>query len=756
MSTKTNLVIVESKGKIASITKYLNSSPSLKSYGKFIVVASFGHILDLKKKNLAIDVDDNFKATYEPLPDKKDLIADLIKKSKEVDMVWLASDLDTEGAWISYSLRELLKPKNYKRIIFNEITEKALTYAIQHPGDIDMDLVNAQQTRRILDRLVGFKLSPLLWKRYKTVASLKLSAGRVQSCLLHLIIEREHEIQKFKSSAYWHFDADFTLTIEKDKTELEAVKLYKGETICKIDKLADAQSFLKKINNKFTITDVKNKLTKQNPQMPYITSSLQQDAPFSAKRTMALAQELYENGFITYMRTDSYNMSEDFKKDATSFVLSKYGDKYLNQGELRQKNAIKGAQEAHECIRITHPETMRLPEKFGNDQQKLYEIIWRRTIAYFMTACVYDELDIKIVDSSFVKDVAFISTFKKVKFNGYQVVYDLKIEKYSFDKYLTYLKSNKYDLVCKQIKGNNTWMSPPGRYNDASLSKLMETNGIGRPSTIVTTISKLEERNYVIKSNVEGTSQVTENLLYKPQTKTLSIIKDKTMVGAEQGKYVVSDIGFEIDNYLTQEFDYIVDPKFTSSMELDLDKIAEGKKTKLTVLNEFWKPFSKDLKEENDNKVVKKELKTEEKELTVDGVKYKIRIGPYGPLIESVDKNGKKTFIGLKAYLQLVKKDYLDIEADDIKFLKQFPKMIEKLNNKEVILKFSVYGLYITYDGLNVKIPPKAIREYLETKTFTTEQIKSFIQYAKDHPPKAKTAEEKPAAAKFVKKVKSA
>jgi DNA topoisomerase-1 len=750
---------VESKGKVASITKYLNSAPELKSYGKFTVYPTFGHIMDLKKKTLAIDVDDNFKATFEPLPDKLDLIADLKKKSDQADMVWLASDKDFEGHAISYSIKELLKPKNYKRIVFNEITQNALVEAIKNAGDIDMDQVYSQQTRRILDRLVGFKLSPLLWKRYKTVSSLKLSAGRVQSCLLNLIIQRENEIANFKSSPYWHFNGNFTLTIEKDKTELQEVKLYKDTTVHKVLALNNAETLLNSIKNKFTITDVKNKLTKQSAPMPYITSSLQQDAPFGAKRTMALAQSLYEAGYITYMRTDSYNMSETFKAEASAYILKTYGKDYLNSGELKQKQAIKAAQEAHECIRITHPEVTSL-DKMGADEQKLYRLIWCRTMGYLMTQCIYDELDIKIIDSSFAKNMYFLSNFKKVKFPGYQIVYDIKIEKYNFEKYITNLKSNKYTLACNEINVINTWTSPPARYNDAGLVKLMEVNGIARPATMVNMISKLEERNYMIKSNVTGIKENVTNILFKPSSKNLKLIKDTTMTGAEQGKYVVTDIGFEVDKYISETFDSVIDVKFTAQMEEDLDKIAEKKRTKLEVLNEFWKPFSKTLKEQEVEKgYVKTELKTEQKELVVDGIKYIIRLGPFGPLAETVDKDGKKKYIGLKSYLQLVKKDYLAVDEEDIRFLKSFPQILMKIENKDVQLLYGAFGLYLKYDNMNVKIPPKAIKEYMETKEFTKDEIQSFIEYARNKPKvesaNAKGSKVKSAPAAAVVKTKS-
>ena len=745
--TKTNLVIVESRGKVVSITKYLNSAPELKQYGKFEVMACFGHILDLKKKTLAIDVNDNFKAIYEPLVDKKDVIDNLKKHADKADKVWLASDSDVEGHAISYSLRELLKPKNYSRMVFNEITQKALVNAIKNAGDIDMDQVYAQQTRRILDRLVGFKLSPLLWKHYKTSSSLTLSAGRVQSCLLNLIIKRENEITEFKSKPYWHFDGDFTL---EDKTILSETSLYKDKTIYKILNINDANSLLKKIKNDFKIIDVNNHITKKSPPMPYITTTLQQDAPFTAKQTMALAQKLYEGGYITYMRTDSYNMSADFKQLASTYILDTFGKDYLNQGELKQKSAIKGAQEAHECIRITDPTKVEVP--LGKDEQKLYQIIWRRTIAYLMTQCIYDELDIKIVDSSFVKDMFFLSTFKKVKFNGFQIVYDIKNDKYTFEKYIKDLMKQK--IKCDQIIGINTWTSPPARYNDSGLSKLMQDNGIARPSTVVTTISKLEERKYIIKSNVQGTEYPNINLIYKNGNITQK--KDNKMVGAEQSKYVVSDIGFAVDKYISENFKYIVDPKFTSSMEADLDKIADAKKTKLTVLTEFWKTFSKDLDTQVVEKGYKKEeLKTAEKEITVDGILYKLRIGKYGPLAE-YEQNKIKKYLGLKAYLQLSKKDYLDIEADDIKFLLELPKKIGTVDGKPVILLIGPFGPYLQYNNSNVKIPRFALKEFGETKTFTTEQLKGFIQYAKEHPAKAKTAD-KPVStkAKTTKKVKS-
>ena len=725
---KENLVIIESSGKSSAITKYLNNSPALAKYGKFVVIACFGFIRDLAKKNLGIDIEHEFKPTYEFIKEKKDSIDKIIKAAKTADEIYLASDADDSGEAIAESIRILLNlGENYKRLKYTEITQSALEYAVTHPTRIDNLQVESQLCQRILDRLVGFKLSPLLWKKF-TSGSVTLSAGRVQSAVMHLIVQREKEIEAFKSSPYWHLHGNFTL----DKTKLEDVNLYKDTTIYKTEKQSDVTAFFKSLKNIWEISDVKARTTKQSPDPPFITSSLQQEASgklrMGIKRIMAVAQELYEGGYITYMRTDSFNMSDTFKEQAKTYILKTFGEDYHSGGDLKKK-AIKGAQEAHECIRITDVNVTELPAKFGKDQRELYELIWKRTVAFLMTQAQHDELELNIIDTGMAKNMKFKTTFKRVKFNGYLIVYGVKNETNDFANYMNALKAGKYNLSCESILAKNTWQSPPARYNDAGLVKLMETNGIGRPSTISSIIEKLFDKIYVIKTEIKGTEQPTEDFNYNPSSKVTKSIKGTTFVGAESGKVKPTDIGIEIDTYLSDKFDYIVDKDFTATIETDLDKIAAGTATRLEVLTKFWDKFSKNLDTELKKKEDKRIIESESREVILDGKTYKVRVGPYGPLVE-YEKGGKKTYIGLKGYLSMVKKEYLDIDAVDIKYLLDLPKVLTKINSKDVTLLIGPYGPYLKYDGTNVKIPHFALKDFAETKTFTAEQLKGFIEYA--------------------------
>lgn len=360
-------------------------------------------------------------------------------------------------------------------------------------------------------------------------------------------------------------------------------------------------------------------------------------------------------------------------------------------------------------------------------------MIWQRSVAYLMKPAIYDELEIDIQDAGMPNNMDFQTTYKKVKFNGYLAVYGIKNETNDFEKYLTSLKSGKYTLACKELKAKNTWQSPPARYNDSGLVKLMEQEGIGRPSTFSATIEKLTEKMYVMKSDIKGEEQVTTDYTFNPSTKTIKPVKGTTMVGAELSKIRPTDIGIQIDSYLADRFGYIVDKNFTAAMEGELDLVAEGKKKKLTVLNDFWKPFSKDLELQQGKKEEKMKVTTESSEITVNGKQFKLRVGPYGPLAE-YDVDGKKTYIGLKGYLGMVRKEYLDIDEEDIKFLMSLPKKMGSVNGKDAMLYNGPYGFYLKYDGNNVRIPRFAIKEFVATKTLTNEQLKGFIQYAKDHP----------------------
>ena len=750
MSGKTNLVIVESAGKVSSITKYLNDNPALKKYGKFVVVASLGHIRDLPKKRLGVDIENGFKTEYEYLVEKKDAMEKIKKAAAGASTVYLASDLDASGAEIAESVRLFLNlGENYKRMTFNEITSSALQYAVEHPGKIDQLQLASEQCRRILDRLVGFKLSPLLWKKF-TSGAITLSAGRVQSAVMHLIIEREKEILAFKSSPYWHMNADFSLKVGKDVTKLEEVKLYKDANVYKTEKEADVKAFFRSIKNDWEVDEYTQKVARQSPDAPFITSSLQQEASgklkMGVKRVMAVAQELYEAGHITYMRTDSYNMSDVFKEAAKKYITQTYGATYVTEKEKSVKK-IKGAQEAHECIRPTHVEMPELPAKFGREQKELYRLIWQRSVAYLMTQAVYDELALEIRDTGMAKGLFFKSVFKKVKFNGYLAVYDVKNETNDFAKYTGALDKGTYGLDCSDVRAKNTWTSPPSRYNDAGLVKLMETNGLGRPATTATILEKLYDKTYVIKTDVQGDEKPTVDYVFNPSKKTTKEEKGKAMVGAEQGKAKVTDIGFKIDEYLTQYFDYIVDKDFTSHMEEDLDLISDGKKKRNDVLTTFWNRFSKDLKTQENKKEEKRAIETEKREIKIAGKEYIVRMGPYGPLVE-YEKDGKKAYIGLKGYLPIAKKEYTDVDAEDIKFLLELPKKVGSVEGKDAMVVIGPYGPYLKWNNMNVKIPRFALKEFGETKTFTAAELKGFIDYAKNKPkeaspkdsPKAKSA----------------
>jgi DNA topoisomerase I len=467
----TNLVIVESAAKSKTIAKYLNSSKELKSLGKFVVVASFGHIRDLVKDGSGIDVDNNFATKYVVIPEKFKVVQELKKKAKDATMVYIASDPDREGESIAMHIKEVLGLKKYSRITFTEITQKALEHAVRNPRKIDNDLVDAQETRRVLDRLVGFKLSPLLWRKYTTQNVSTLSAGRVQSAVLHMIINKENEIEKHETTPYWTISGNFDISVGKEKDALVDIKLYKGTTIYKVDEIESIEAFFKGIKNVFTILDVTNKLARQSADMPFITSTLQQEAysklGLSLKRSMAVAQELYEGGYITYMRTDSYNMSDDFKVIAQTYIENTYGADFYEGGKNKARaKVVKGAQEAHECIRITDPSLLTIPNPSSSDTQKLYDLVWKRTVAYLIKPCIYDELNIKIVDKSFSSasdsqnPLYFSSTFKKVKFNGWQIVYGVKNDSYDFQDYLM---KTKYTVICKELSSKNVWTSPPQR-----------------------------------------------------------------------------------------------------------------------------------------------------------------------------------------------------------------------------------------------------------------------------------------------------
>ena len=676
-----NLVIVESPGKVKTIEKYLNNNALLvNKYGNFQVMASVGHIRDLKKKKLGIKVESGFEPEYEFSSDKKKIISSLIQKSTKAKCVYLASDNDKEGVFIAESLRIALKlGDNYKRIIFSEISAKALEYAIENPSKIDKQQLDAQIARRTLDRLVGYKITPLLWK---TFSNSDMSAGRVQSALVHLIIQKDDEIRSQQPSQYWMFVVNLKRVYD--------VKVYKDDNIYKETDQKKAQDFLKGITFQFIVNGVSVKEVKQKPPLPFITSSLQQESSFPINHTRRIAQELYEAGYITYMRTDSFNMSDDFKNELRKYIIGTYGKAYI--GDLSDIKKTKMIQGAHECIRPVSIE--RLTTGLGSDHDKLYNLIWKRTVSSLMKCCLIDELRICFRDSSFSESFQFIAIVRKTKFNGYLKIYGIDSDNYVFST------SDKYDVKCDTIQAKNNWKIPSLRYNEVGLVKLMESENIGRPSTYSSAIQKIIEKGYVKKSNYEGDEKSTVDYILKCGKKELEVKRGNVMYGKETNVFIATTIGKQIDTFLSKYFDYIIDKKFTANMEAELDRIENGDKTRLDVLSSFWNPFSKD---------VSKEIIVENKNrhfFIINGIEYDIKNTKYGPTIQY-----GKTYIDLSNYLKYVQKSVSDIVQLDVEFMLGFPY---KKNEQESI-HIGRYGIYMKRNGSNIRMSEKDILDFVSS-----------------------------------------
>lgn len=568
-----NLVIVESPTKAKTITKFLPAD--------YKVESSYGHIRDLPAKELGVDVDNNFEPAY-TIPDKAKKQVDKLKNlAKNAQNIILATDEDREGEAISWHLLKILKPKKYQRIAFHEITKPAILKALENPRDLDQDLVDAQQARRILDRLVGYKLSPFLWNK----VARGLSAGRVQSVAVRLVVEKEREREAFKIEEYWTVEAVF----DKDKEEF-AAKLYaqKGKKLQKLDIKDEEQAkrILTELKNaEYKVVKIEKKQSKKNPPTPFTTSTLQQTANnklhFSAKQTMRLAQQLYEGiklgsesvGLITYMRTDSLNLSKDFLAQTNSYIKKELGDKYAPAKPIFYKTKSKGAQEAHEAIRPTDvnrtPESMK---KYLDDKQyKLYNLIWQRTVACQMTPAIIDATTVDINDKK--NNYTFRANGQTINFDGFLKIYQTATK----ENILPQL--NEQDSVtAKSITPEQHFTQPPARYTEATLVKALEEYGIGRPSTYAPTIATIQDRKYVEK----------EDRRLKP-----------------------TEMGTLVNDILVEHFKDIVDYKFTADMENDLDKIEEGKKKWQPIIKDFYTPFIKNL-EKKSKELTKKEL-TEEK-----------------------------------------------------------------------------------------------------------------------------------------------
>lgn len=667
-----NLVIVESPAKAKTIEKFLGKD--------YKVESSFGHIADLPTKELGVDVEKDFKPKYVVSKDKKDVVRKLKKLADSSEMVWLASDEDREGEAIAWHLAEELKlaKEKTRRIVFHEITKNAILKAIDNPREIDYNLVNAQQARRVLDRLVGYELSPVLWRKVKG----GLSAGRVQSVSVRLIVEREREVLDFKTEASFRIDAEFSTSDGKS---------FKAKIPKNFSSKAKAEAFLKEnIGANFKVADLTKKPAKKSPAPPFTTSTLQQEAArklyFSVSKTMNMAQRLYEAGHITYMRTDSVNLSDEAKKGAAHEINSAYGEKYLNARNYKGKS--KGAQEAHEAIRPTHFENHSVPAE--RDQQRLYELIWKRAIASQMSDAQLERTNVKIEADTHEKQ--FTANGEMLKFDGFLKVYlEGKDDEEEEQAGLLPAMKNGDTLNSEYITATERFTRPPSRYTEASLVKKLEELGIGRPSTYAPTISTIQNRKYIEKGSIDGKEREYVKFKLKADKiveKTLS-----EMVGSDKGKLIPTDVGMVVNDFLVQHFSNILDYNFTAKVEQDFDDIAEGNEKWTEMMNEFYDEFHptvKDVAENAEREVGERVLGKDPK----SGKPVSARLGKFGPMVQigSVEDEEKPLFASLGPDQTLS-----NITYEQAMDLFKLPKEIGEYEGEAVEVNNGRFGPYVKY-----------------------------------------------------------
>ena len=675
-----NLVIVESATKAKTIEKILGQD--------FKVVSCVGLISDLPVKELGVDVENDFKPKYIIPTEKKTVIKDLKKHVSESDKVWLASDEDREGEAIAWHLYENLNltNKDYDRIVFHEITKNAILAALDSPREINYNLVNAQQARRVLDRLVGYELSPVLWRKVKT----GLSAGRVQSVSVRLIVEKEREIKNFLTNSTYKSIGTFKNS--------SGVNL-KAELNNKFDSAEEVKAFLQKnINSTYTVSNVEKKPAKKSPTPPFTTSTLQQEASrklgFGVTRTMSTAQKLYEAGLITYMRTDSVTISEEAKSSILSKIESKYGDSYVNLRNYKNKN--KSAQEAHEAVRPTDISVEDISSDY--DQQRLYQLIWRRTISSQMSDAQIERTVVNINSNSF--DEIFIARGEVIKFDGFLRVYNEGTDDETQEEKDTLPQLNineNLDLI--NIISRESFCRPPSRYTEASLVKKLEELGIGRPATYATTISTIQNRGYVSKGDNEGQERTYKSIELKNGDIIESTSTEKT--GSNKGKLVPTDIGIIVNDFLVDNFNNILDYGFTAEVEKSFDKIAEGNQNWTDIIKQFYTDFHTNVNIVKDTA----ERQSGEKILGDDPVSgriVKVRLGKFGPIaqIGTVDDEDKPIFASLTTEQQLD-----TITLDEALELFKFPKEIGTYKGEIVTVNNGRYGPYLKYSSKSISIP---------------------------------------------------
>ncbi|MCM1004948.1 MAG: type I DNA topoisomerase [Prevotella sp.] len=706
-----NLIIVESPAKAKTIEKFLGKD--------YKVMSSFGHIRDLRKKDFSIDVDNNFKPVYEIPAEKKELVSQLKEAAAKAETVWLASDEDREGEAIAWHLYEVLglKPENTHRIVFHEITKPAILHAIETPREIDINRVNAQQARRVLDRIVGFELSPVLWKKIKPA----LSAGRVQSVAVRLICEREKEIKAFVSTPYFRVTGSFGSSVSPLPI--------KCELSTRLDDEAQAQKFLTDCKTaSFSVGDIAVRPVKRSPAPPFTTSTLQQEAArklgFTVSQTMIVAQHLYEAGFITYMRTDSLNLSDLALADIKKLVTQDWGENYLHLRHYHTKS--KGAQEAHEAIRPTYIDRVQIE---GTPQEKkLYKLIRNRTLASQMADAELEKTTVDINIST--RPETFVAHGQVVKFDGFMRVYDL--EGTDAESAMLPSLTTGDSLTVQTITATERFTTPPARYNEASLVKKMEELGIGRPSTYAPTISTIQGRDYVERGEKEGVKRDYKVLTLTP-TGVQHTVETET-AGADKGRLIPTDIGMIVNDFLTEYFPNILDYNFTANIEEKFDDISEGKLAWEDEMADFYSDFHPEIDKIN---TMRMEHKVGERVLGTDpatGRQVSVKIGRFGPMVQvgETGEEEKPKFASL-----LAGQSVATITLEEALKLFDLPRTLGEYEGKEVTAAIGRFGPYIRHDGKFVSIPapiapqeitlPQAI-ELIESKRLeeTQKVIKEF------------------------------
>lgn len=674
-----NLVIVESPAKAKTIEKFLGKD--------YQVESSYGHIADLPSKEIGVDVENGFKPKYEVSADKKALVKKLKDLSKTAETVWLASDEDREGEAIAWHLAEELKldQKKTKRIVFHEITKTAIQKAIENPRGINYNLVNAQQARRVLDRLVGYELSPVLWKKVKT----GLSAGRVQSVSVRLIVERERDIQNFKAEASYSITAEFVN---------EAGKSFKARLPKNFSTREEAQDFLNKnIGSIYKVSDLETKPAKKSPAAPFTTSTLQQEAArklyFPVGVTMMLAQRLYEAGLITYMRTDSVNLSQEAMGAAQEEIIRSYGKEFSHPRNYATKS--KGAQEAHEAIRPT--DMTRHTVNIDRDQARLYDLIWKRTIASQMSDAQLERTNVKIVANN--HNEAFTASGEVLTFEGFLKVYleGSDDEDTEQEGMLPALRINE-SLLNNYITATERFSRPPARYTEASLVKKLEELGIGRPSTYAPTISTIINRNYVEKGSFEGQERQYRQLMLKGSAVTEQTLTEN--VGSDKGKLVPTDIGMIVNDFLVNHFETILDYNFTAKVEQDFDEIASGNEDWTKMMNDFYNhfhPVVKDVEKNAERESGERILGTDPK----TGKPVSVRLGKFGPMAQIGDADDEN-----KQFASLMPEQNIGtITLEEALGLFQLPKALGTYKGEEIEVNNGRFGPYVRFGKTFISLP---------------------------------------------------